>query len=167
MKWNLSAGTHLKESLKLKPEKAMLKILLRVSMLMMLVQLIACDDEQSTETDTKRNLLTTNTWGTPVVTHADGNLSADYSDFAITFTTNAVVSGFEGTYIVSNGGHAFEDPSGQWKLNEDQTMIIFDSGREIQFEISEGHLKLDFTVIESGGRSNGLSGHFVFELKPL
>ncbi len=146
----------------------MLKILLRVSLVMILVQLIACDDNgSSSEPDTKKDLLTTSTWGTPVVTHADGNLSADYSDFAITFTNNAVINGFDGTYIISNGGHAFEDPSGQWKLNEEQTMIIFDSGREIQFEVSEGHLKLDFTVTESGGRSNGLSGHFVFELKPL
>jgi hypothetical protein len=145
----------------------MLKILLRVFLLMMLVQLVACDDKEPSETNTRKNLLTTSTWGTPVVTHADGNLSADYSDFVITFTNNAVINGFEGTYIVSNGGHAFEDPSGQWKLNEEQTMIIFDSGREIQFEVSEGHLKLDFTVTESGGRSNGLSGHFVFELKPL
>lgn len=145
----------------------MLKILFRILMLAMVAQLTACDDEPSAEGDTKRNLLTTNTWGTPVVTHADGNLSDDYSDFVITFTTNPVISGYEGTYIISNGGHAFADPSGQWKLNEERTLIVFDSGREIQFEVSEDRLKLDFTVTDSGGRINGLSGHFVFELKPI
>lgn len=136
-------------------------------MLAMIVHLTACDDEPSSEVETKRSLLTTNTWGNPVVTHADGNLSNDYNDFVITFTTNPVISGYEGTYIVSNGSHAFGDPSGQWKLNDEQTLIIFDSGREIQFEVSEDRLKLDFTVTDSGGRLSGLSGHFVFELKPL
>ena len=144
----------------------MIKILFRVAILAMVIQLSGCEDKSSSE-NTKRDLLTTNTWGTPLVTHADGNLSDEYSDFAITFTTNAVISGFEGTYIVSSGGHAFNDPSGQWKFNDEQTMIVFDSGREIQFEVSENKLKLDFTVEESDGRSNGLSGHFVFELKPL
>jgi hypothetical protein len=136
-------------------------------MLAIIVQLTACNDEPGSEANTKHNLLTTNTWGTPVVTHADGNLSQDYADFTITFTSNAVINGFEGTYIISNGGHAFADPSGQWKLNEDHTLIVFDSGREIQFEVREDLLKLDFTVTDSGGRSNGLNGHFVFELKPI
>jgi hypothetical protein len=145
----------------------MLKILFRIVMLAIIVQLTACNDEPGSEANTKHNLLTTNTWGTPVVTHADGNLSQDYADFTITFTSNAVINGFEGTYIISNGGHAFADPSGQWKLNEDHTLIVFDSGREIQFEVREDLLKLDFTVTDSGGRSNGLNGHFVFELKPI
>jgi hypothetical protein len=145
----------------------MLKILFRIVMLAIIVQLTACNDEPESEANTKHNLLTTNTWGTPVVTHADGNLTQDYADFTITFTSNPVISGFEGTYIISNGSHAFADPSGQWKLNEDQTLIVFDSGREIQFEVREDLLKLDFTVTDSGGRSNGLNGHFVFELKPI
>lgn len=145
----------------------MFKIIFRVLAVAMIAQLTACDDDSGSDANTRRTFLTTNTWGTPVVTHADGNLSQDYADFAITFTRNAVISGYDGTYIVSNGGHAFEDPSGQWKLNDDETMIIFDSGREIQFEVSGDRLKLDFTVTESGGRTNGLSGHFVFELKPI
>jgi hypothetical protein len=153
--------------LNLQLEKPMLKILFRIVMLAMIVQLTACDDKSASEGDTKRTLLTTNSWGTPVVTHADGNLTQDYADFTITFTSNAVISGFDGTYIISNGGHAFADPSGQWKLNEEQTLIVFDSGREIQFAVSEGLLKMDFTVTDSGGRLNGLNGHFVFELKPI
>jgi hypothetical protein len=145
----------------------MLKILYRIVMLVIIAQLAACSDESASATDTKHALLTSNTWGTPTVSHADGNLTQDYADFTITFTTNAVISGFDGTYIISNGGHAFTDPSGQWKFNEEQTLIVFDSGREIQFEVSEGLLKLDFTVADSGGRLNGLNGHFVFELKPI
>jgi hypothetical protein len=145
----------------------MLKILYRIGMLVIIVQLAACSDESESATDTKHALLTAHTWGTPTVSHVDGDLTRDYADFTITFTANAVISGFDGTYIISNGGHAFADPSGQWKFNEEQTLIVFDSGAEIQFEVSEGLLKLDFTVADSGGRSNGLDGHFVFELKPI
>ena len=133
----------------------------------MLVQLSACDEDGPSDTEVKADMLTAQTWAHASVMHGtDGDLSDQYSDFAMTFSSNPA-DGFQGTYLVANGGHAFEDASGKWKFNDNLTMIILDSGREIEFQLNETHLTLDFIVPESGGRSNGLSGHFTFELQPL
>ena len=56
---------------------------------------------------------------------------------------------------------------GKWKFNEHLDIIIFDSGREISYQVDESTLHLDLNVDTPGGRTNGLSGHFVFDLKPL
>jgi hypothetical protein len=109
----------------------------------------------------------TETWGAPQVIHGiDGDLSDQYSDFAITFTQNPS-DGYEGIFVVANGGYAFEEITGNWKFNDDLSEIILDSGKEMEFKLEENSLTLDFIVTNSGGRSNGLSGHFTFHLKPL
>jgi hypothetical protein len=148
----------------------MIKNILQLLFLVVMVQLIACKDDEPSTSDAKVEMLTAQTWGQPTVIHGtDGDLSDQYPDFAITFTNNPSAP-FNGSYIVANGGHAFADATGKWKFNDDQTLIILGSGKEIAFELEATRLMLDFTVAESegsGGRSNGLSGHFTFELKPI
>jgi hypothetical protein len=102
-----------------------------------------------------------------VVTHGtDGDLSEQYADFVIGFS-KTTASGFDGTFVVSNGGYAFPEDAGNWKFNDALTAIIIDSGRELEFELSKDNLILDFTVAPSGGRVDGISGQFTFELQPL
>lgn len=144
-----------------------MKNLIKLTPLVLLISLASCKDgnEQSKQ-DTKTKMLTAASWGHAQVTHTDGDLSDQYTDFAIVFTGNAS-DGFDGTFIVSNGGYAFEENAGQWKFNDDFTKIIFDSEKELEFELSEDLLTLDFIVPSQGGRAAGVSGHFVFELQPM
>lgn len=145
----------------------MIKNILQLLLFVAVLQLTACNDDAPSTADVKVDMLTAQTWGQAIVTHAtDGDLSDEYSDFAVTFTSSP--SGdFQGSYVVANGSHAFAEATGKWKFNDDESLIILDSGREMEFELEATHLKLDFTVPASGGRSNGLSGHFTFDLKPL
>ena len=111
--------------------------------------------------------LTESSWGNAKVTHADGDLSAQYQQFAIAFT-NQSSGGFDGQFVISNGGHAFPETSGRWKFSDTLDQIIFDSGTEIDYDLNDTTLKLDFTTPPpSGGRMKGLGGHFIFELKRL
>ena len=143
-----------------------MKKLLTLTMLIALAQMIACDDNVSPKSQDAR-LITATTWSHASVTHTtDGDLSDQYQNFAISFSKKAE-NGYEGTFIISNGGYAFPENTGKWKFHDDWDKIIFDSGRQIEYDVEENTLHLDFNVASPGGRVNGLSGHFVFDLKPL
>jgi hypothetical protein len=143
-----------------------MKKLLSLTMLVSLVQLFACDDDVNPKSKELR-LLTAAPWSHASVTHAtDGDLSDQYKNFVISFSEKAG-DGFDGTYIISNGGYAFPENSGTWKFNDDLDEIILDSGKGMQFDVEENTLHLDFSVAHPGGRVGGLSGHFIFDLKPL
>jgi len=144
-----------------------MKNLFNMAALLILISFSACKDDgdELNAHDQKVKELTTNAWGEATVTHADGNLSGQYEDFTIVFTKNAS-DGFDGTYVIANGGYAFSETSGKWKLSDDLTQILLDSGKEMDFKLADNSLELDFTVSSASGRA-GLSGHFVFELKPL
>lgn len=130
------------------------------------LQLGACGDEKESGTAAKTKMLTATPWGHATVTHSDGDLSGQYGNFAIIFAKNGS-DGFDGTFLISKGGYAFSETAGKWMFSDDMTQIIFDSGKEIDIELSEDHLQLDFIVPPPGGRIAGLSGHFVFDLQPL
>jgi hypothetical protein len=133
-----------------------------------LFQLSACkDNTELSQHDQNVNVLTASNWGSPtVINDSDGDLSDQYSDLLMVFTKKTI-DGFDGTYVIANGLYAFPETTGKWKLSDDLTKIVFDSGREIDYTLSESNLHLDFTVTPTGGRINGLSGHFTFDLKPL
>jgi len=144
-----------------------MKAVSKLIVLLALLQAVGCHENEISEKGKDSELLTESPWSHSVVTHAtDGDLSAQYESFAISFTPNPA-DGFEGTFVISNGGYAFPENAGKWKFNDDLDRIIFDSGRELSYQLDQGNLKLDFTVSPPGGRVGGLSGHFVFELKPL
>lgn len=131
-----------------------------------LAHLSACkDDNEVSAHDQNVNVITASTWGDPTVTHPDGDLSDQYSDFIIAFTKKPA-DGFDGIFVIGNGSYAFPENSGKWKFSEDLTKIILDSGRELDVELSATNLNLDFIVTPEGGRIDGLSGHFTFDLKP-
>ncbi len=131
-----------------------------------LFQLSSCKDDKVSGHDQNINLLTSSNWGNPTVINAtDGDLSDQYTDFIMVFK-NKSADGFDGTFVIGNGLYAFPETTGKWRFSEDLTKIIFDSGREIDFELSEKKLQLDFVVTPDGGRINGLSGHFTFDLQP-
>jgi hypothetical protein len=144
-----------------------MKSIIKLTALLFVLQLGACKDEKESGTDVKTKMLTAESWGNAQVTHTpDGDLSDQYTNFAIVFTSNAS-DGFDGTFVVSNGGYAFSENAGKWKFSNDLDQIIFDSGKVIDFQLDETHLELDFIVPTPGGRVSGISGHFIFDLQPL
>lgn len=145
-----------------------MKNILKAILLLLTIQLAACSSDGGSDgMDAKTKMLTAAPWGNAQVTHSpDGDLSDQYTDFAIMFTANSS-DGFDGTFVVSNGGYAFSENAGRWRFNDDFTKIIFDSEKEMDIELSENHLQLDFIVAPAGGKVAGISGHFVFDLQPL
>lgn len=143
------------------------KRILNLLFLSALIGFGACKDDAPSKQDVMTNMLTANAWGDATVTHgADGDLSFQYENFAVQFT-NQKANDYSGNFLVSNGGSAFPDVTGKWKFNSDLTKIIFDTGKEMDFILTETKLELEFTVSATGGRVSGLDGHFIFELIPL
>jgi len=147
--------------------KSLLKI---TTMLFVLLQLSGCGDDsnEKSKRDVAIAKLTHSSWSHAQVTNTpDGDLSSQYENFVIAFSSNKS-GGYDGTYIISNGGYAFSENAGKWKLSDTLDKITLDSGKEMEIQLEEEHLQLDFTVAApGGGRAAGLSGHFVFELQPL
>ena len=137
-------------------------------MLIGLAQMFACDDEVNPRSQDVQ-LITATPWShASVINSTDGDLSDQYKNFVISFT-NKAENGYEGTYVISNGGYAFPENTGKWKFHDElENKIVFESGRQIQYDVTKESFQLDFTVAPPpGGRVDGLSGHFVFDLKPL
>ena len=129
--------------------------------------LVSCNDDDANPKSQELRLLTASPWSHALVTHpTDGDLSDQYETFAISFSKN-VEDGYDGTFIISNGGYAFPENTGKWRFNDSFDQIILDSGRELNYQLDESTLQLDFNVDAPGGRISGLSGHFVFDLTPL
>jgi hypothetical protein len=143
-----------------------MKTLFKVIVLLVVVQFAACKDEKSENESAEIKILTATTWANAQVLHDDGDLSDQYATFAIVFTSNPS-NGFDGRFVISNGGYAFSENSGMWKFNEDFSQIIFDSGKEMVIELNKEHLRLEFTVAAETGRLYGTSGNFTFDLQPL
>lgn len=126
---------------------------------------VACKSdnaESALEKNTKA--LTATAWTNPTVTNTpDGDLSDSYNNFVVLFTQQASGT-YHGTFVISNGGYAFEENTGKWKFSDDLKQIVFDSGKTMNVTVDDKHLHLDFTVAPpTGGRTDGLSGNFVFE----
>lgn len=144
-----------------------MKTLFKVITLLIVSQLTSCKDEPGeNEHAEKVKMLTASTWANAQVTHDDGDLSDQYTNFAIVFTSNRS-NGFEGSFVVSNGGYAFPESSGLWKFNDDFSKIIFDSEKEITFELTKEHLQLQFSVAVEAGKLYGITGNFTFDLQPM
>jgi hypothetical protein len=143
-----------------------MKSILKITVLLIVCQLTACQEDEKNKPDLKTEMLTATSWGHAQVTHSDGDLSGQYTDFSISFTSNSS-NGFDGTFSISNGSYAFEETTGKWKFNDDQDQIMFDSEKVMDIHLEENHLQLDFTVAEPGGKISGVSGHFTFDLQPL
>jgi hypothetical protein len=145
----------------------MKKRIINLIVLSVLVGLSACKDDTPSKEEVMTNMLTASVWTNATVTHGvDGDLSFQYENFAIQFSKQAS-DGYSGNFLVSNGGSAFPHVAGKWKFNNDLTKIMFDTGKEMVFDLTDNTLELDFTVSATGGRVSGLDGHFIFELTPL
>jgi hypothetical protein len=140
----------------------------RMILLVAALLIVGCkDNNELTAAEKDVALLTGTTWGSAsVINHTDGDLSYLYEDLIIQFVKKPT-DGFDGTFEVSNGGYAFPENSGKWKLNADTKKITLDSGRELDFQIQPSTLVLDFIIIPQGGRVKGLSGHFTVSLHSL
>ena len=146
--------------------KKTMKHILKLSALILLLATACKDDDEPSAKDVKLNMLTVSPWAHAQVTHADGDLSSQYTEFVISFSKNSS-NGYDGMYVISNGGYAFTEDGGHWKFNANLDQIILDSGKVMDFVLEENHLQLDFNVANPGGRIEGVSGHFVFDLQPL
>ncbi len=145
--------------------------MIRFASLLLIVVAVACGSkDEDPKPDAKAKAISTLTgskWIANSVEHAiDGDLTFQYEDFSITFSKHPA-AGAEGDYTVINGGNAFPDPSGKWSLSEDGHTIFFTSGQEFAIEsLTDQSLILNFTVPpSSGGRVEGMSGEFTFNLK--
>jgi hypothetical protein len=140
----------------------------KIAVLLIIIHLTACqDNNEKSNREIKTDMLTAASWGNAHVTHTpDGDLSNQYTHFAMSFTSSGL-NGFDGTYIIFNGGHAFTENTGKWKFSDDLSQIILDSGKEMDIQLNEVNLQLDFIVAPIGGRVGGVSGHFVFDLRPF
>jgi hypothetical protein len=135
-----------------------------ILLLFIFILLIQCakdHDPSARERDIK--LLTGGVWVVESVTSdVDGDLTIQYPDLMITFLTNGK-DGFDGDYYIAGGGRAFPDAFGKWKLDQKLTKLVFNSGREIDFTITENNLTLSFYLEgPTDGRTTGISGDFTF-----
>lgn len=144
----------------------MKNILKLLSLLVSLASVSCNDDGDKPSMDAKTKMLTATSWGHAEVTHSDGDLSDQYENFMIVFTSNAS-SGYNGTFVVANGGNAFAETTGLWKYSADKSQIILDSEKMIDFTVTKNSLILEFTVVAPTGKAAGISGHFTFELQPM
>lgn len=145
-----------------------MKSIFKITILLIALQLSGCGgDNEKSNKEVKTDMLTQSPWGHAQVTHSpDGDLSGQYENFSILFTDQSA-DGFDGTYFISNGGYAFSETTGNWKFNDALDQIILDSGKEMDMQLDEEHLQLDFVTAPPGGKAAGLSGHFTFDLQPL
>ena len=144
-----------------------MKNIIKITALLFALHLSGCsDDSEKGKQDEMTKMLTASGWGHASVTHSDGDLSDQYTHFSILFTDKKSGSS-DGTYFISNGGHAFSETTGTWKFSDDQSQIILDSGKTMDIQLDDTHLQLDFTTGNPAMRTMGLSGHFIFDLQPL
>lgn len=140
---------------------------LTLVVLLSFVQLIACkDDAEPTAREKAIATLTATAWAHAHVTHTDGDLSDQYEDFIIQFTKSPS-GGFDGTFVITEGGNAFEETAGRWKFNDALNQISFDSGKTLTVALTSTNLHLEFFVAAPTAKALGVSGNFVFDLQPL
>jgi hypothetical protein len=144
-----------------------MKTLFKVIILLIVSHLTSCKDEPGENEHAEEvKMLTASTWAHARVTHDDGDLSGQYTNFAIVFTSNRS-HGFDGSFVISSGGYAFPESSGLWKFNDDFSRVIFDSEKEMVVVLTKEHLQLQFSVAAEAGKLYGTSGNFTFDLQPL
>src|SRR5262245_7787478 len=101
-----------------------MKSILKITALLIVLQLTGCgEDKGKSEEQAMTDMLTATAWGHAAVTHSDGDLSDQYTNFTILFTDHGA-DGFDGNYIISNGGYAFSEIAGKWRLSADKSQII-------------------------------------------
>ena len=147
-----------------------MKLILKIAaVFFVLVHLTGCEDDPvKSDRELKAEMLTRTSWSHATVTNTpDGDVSDQYEDFVIAFASNTT-DGIDGTYVISNGGYAFSENAGTWVFNDALDQIILDSGKSMNLQLEETRLRLEFIVpAGESGRLAGLSGKFVFDLKPL
>lgn len=133
---------------------------------LLLLGFVQCSKDNDPDPKTRKiGMLTDISWVTDNVQNSsDGDLTSQYSDFAIVFVSNDDGT-FDGDYYLTGGGTAFPELTGKWKFNDDLTTIILATGREMEVTLTEDTLTLAFDIVSSGGRGAGLSGHFTFTLR--
>jgi hypothetical protein len=123
------------------------------------------EDHHVTLKESQIRMLTSNVWIPALVENSsDGDLTFQYTDFAIAFIKSDK-QGFDGDYYLSGGGNAFKELFGKWRFNDDLTKLVLQNGREMDLELSSNALTLSFYQAPVNGRVQGLSGVFTFHLK--
>jgi len=126
-----------------------------------------CSKDDPSAKSRKISILTSDVWITESVTNsADGDITFQYTDFAIAFVKDGE-AGFDGEYYLTGGGIAFPELTGKWKFNKNLNQLILQNGREMDIVVSSNALELSFHIEPSGGRIRGLSGDFIFKLKKI
>ena len=103
------------------------------------------------------------TWVVPATANSvliDGNdVSTDWSSFILTL----------GNKTYQNTGADSPEvwpASGTWAFGTSVSTLVRDDGVEITVVVSDTSLKMDFDYTASGGRLDGIEGHWVFNMVP-
>jgi len=131
---------------------------------MALLSFFSCKKHSESPKESMLNTISTSWVAESVMNEPDGNITFEYTDFTITFVKKSS-NGFDGEYYINNGSYAFPEASGKWSLSDDLKTLHFDDTQDISIDYSNDRLKLDFTLTAQSGRTNGLTGHFIFVLK--
>jgi len=135
------------------------------------------DDDGGTDTEAaiQLGLLTGKTWVPGTITKDDVALAEEYpyfADFTLTFSgslnadeTNVT----NGTYTTSDPGEVL--PSGSWEFSSDvETQLELNDPANgptpVTYSVTESSLQLTFTRGNPGGRTEGITGNYVFDLIP-
>jgi hypothetical protein len=115
--------------------------------------MVACKEDPGEEQDQKKNEvtseLTSQTWVASKVTHeVDGDVSTQFENLIVAFSTSAEDEKYEGSYTAQNGGAIFPSTEGQWRfLDENYDAIERADGVVMQIKnVSNNSLVLDIEV---------------------
>ncbi|MEO0331272.1 MAG: hypothetical protein AAF223_06255, partial [Bacteroidota bacterium] len=135
------------------------------------------DDDETTETEAEvqLDLLTAHIWVPGTITKDAATLTAEYpyfENFTLSFsgTVNSERTNVNnGTYTTNDKGEVL--PSGSWEFGSDaETELLltdpFNGPTEVTYSVTENRLRLEFVRDDTNGRTEAISGQYVFDLVP-
>ena len=143
--------------------------LMAIALMMALSFISGCnkdDDEQSVKD--KQTELLAKKWNIKTDVNSvtlNGDDDTDqWPGFTVTFYSN-------GTYVASNISEArlntVWSSSGSWLFKSDTNVntIVRDDGVEININVDQGSLSMNFNYTEPNGRISGIEGEWVFDME--
>lgn len=128
-----------------------------------------------TEAEIQLGLLTDQTWVPGTITKDGTDLTEKYpyfADFTLSFSGNINSDGSNvtnGTYDTNDEGSVLPDGSWEFGTNAETTLILtdnFNGQTEVTYNVKQSSLRLQFTRDDSNGRTEAVSGQYVFDLVP-
>ena len=126
------------------------------------------DDPQAEPSAAQKNAtLLDGTWKLNSVTN-EGNPRDEWTDFTLTLSLDDDFKGgnYNTTNIPDEDTEGVWASSGTFTASEDLTVLTRNDGTKITLTVSASTLSLSFDISESGGRVDGFTGAWVFNMNP-